>query len=141
MNNYWQIYAFGAAVFAGLTAILAKIGVASISSNLATFIRTVIVCIFLGIWLTARSEWINPLTINQRSLLFLFFSGITTGLSWLLYFRALQIGNVSLVASIDKISLPIAVVLAVVFLGEHLGRTQWVGIAFMVIGSLLIAFK
>ena len=141
MQNYWQIYALGSAFFAGLTAILAKIGVAGISSNFATFIRTVIICVFLGLWLAVRSEWINPFTINHKSILFLALSGITTGLSWLLYFRALQIGNASLVSSIDKLSLPFAVILAVVILGEDLGRAQWLGVVLMITGSVLIAFK
>ena len=141
MQNHWQIYALGSAFFAGLTAILAKIGVAGISSNVATFIRTIIVCLFLGLWIAARAEWVNPFTLNSKSLIVLILSGLTTGLSWLLYFRALQMGDASLVVSIDKLSLPFAVILAVIFLGEHLGVRQWFGVALMVTGSLLVAFK
>ena len=141
MQNHWLIYALGSAFFAGLTAVLAKVGVIDISSNVATFIRTIVIGLFVGLWIVARGEWVNPFTLNHRSLIFLIFSGLTTGLSWLLYFRALQIGKVSLVVSIDKLSLPFAVVLAVVFFGEHLRWAQWLGVVFMLIGSLLIAFK
>ena len=141
MQNHWQIYAVGSAFFAGLTAILAKVGVVAISSNMATFIRTLVVCFFLGLWLAARAQWVNPFTLSSKSLIFLILSGLTTGLSWLLYFRALQLGDASLVVSIDKLSLPFAVILAVIFLGEHLGARQWLGVAFMIIGSLLAAFK
>ena len=141
MQNQWQIYALGSAFFAGLTAILAKIGVMDISSNVATFIRTIVIGLFLGLWLAARAEWVNPFMMNSKSLLFLTLSGLTTGLSWLLYFRALQLGEASLVVSIDKLSLPFAVLLAVVFLGEHLQTSQWCGVGLMIIGSLLVAFK
>ena len=141
MQNNWQIYALGSAFFAGLTAILAKIGVMDISSNVATFIRTIVIGLFLGLWLAARAEWVNPFMMNPKSLLFLTLSGLTTGLSWLLYFRALQLGSASLVVSIDKLSLPIAVILAVIILGEHLETRQLFGVAFMIIGSLLIALK
>ena len=141
MQSNWQIYALGSAFFAGLTAILAKIGVMDISSSVATFIRTVVIGLFLGLWLAARAEWVNPFMMNSKSLLFLTLSGLTTGLSWLLYFRALQLGSASLVVSIDKLSLPITVMLAVIILGEHLGTRQLFGVAFMIIGSLLIAFK
>ena len=141
MQNNWQIYALGSAFFAGLTAILAKIGVMDISSNVASFIRTVVIGLFLGLWLTARAEWANPFLMSSKSFLFLTLSGLTTGLSWLLYFRALQLGDASVVVSIDKLSLPFAVILAVFFLGEHLGIWQWLGVGFMLIGSLLVAFK
>ena len=141
MRNHWQIYALGSAFFAGLTAILAKLGVAGISSNVATFLRTIIVCLFLGLWIAARAEWVNPFTLNFKSVLFLILSGLATGLSWLLYFRALQVGDASLVVAIDKLSLPFTVILAVIFLGEHLGAGQWLGVVLMVIGSLLVAFK
>ena len=141
MQNHWQIYALGSAFFAGLTAILAKLGVAGISSNVATFMRTLIVCLFLGLWIAARAEWVNPFTLNSKSLIFLILSGLATGISWLLYFRALQMGDASLVVSMDKLSLPFTVILAAVFLGEQLGLRQWLGVAIMVIGSLLVAFK
>jgi len=141
MQNYWQIYALGSAFFAGLTAILAKVGVADISSNMATLIRTLVIGLFLGLLITVRAEWTNPFTFNSRNLIFLVLSGLSTGFSWILYFRALQLGNASLVASIDKLSLPFAVILAVIILNEHLRAAQWLGVALMVMGSLLIAFR
>jgi len=137
----WKIFAVGSAFFAGLTAVLAKIGVRNISSNLATLIRTVVIIIFLGLVIGFRGEWKNPFLIDRRSLIFLVLSGITTGLSWLFYFRALQSGPASLVAPIDKLSLVFAVVLSLLFLGERLGIYQWLGICLITSGVLIIILK
>jgi transporter family protein len=131
----WKIYAVGSAVFAGLTAVLAKIGVQNIPSNLATLIRTVVIVVFLGFLIWGRHEWRNPLLLDRRCLIFLVLSALTTGFSWLCYYRALQTGPASLVAPIDKLSLVFAVLLAVVFLGERLSLQQSVGIALMVGGT------
>lgn len=141
MLNNWQIYALGSAVFAGLTAIFAKVGVVGLPSNAATLIRTVVIMMFLIPLVIIRREWVNPVTLNTKSMIFLVLSGIATGLSWVCYFRALQIGPASLVAPIDKLSLLFAVVLAVAFLGERLSLYQWSGVIFMSFGALLIAFK
>jgi len=141
MLNEWQIYALGSAFFAGLTAILAKIGVSSIPSNMATLIRTIVIIIFLIFLVIIRREWINPATLNIKSLIFLLLSGIATGLSWICYFRALQMGPASIVAPLDKLSLLFTVLLSVLFLGEHLGFLQWVGVALMSGGILLIIMK
>ncbi|MCX5692636.1 MAG: EamA family transporter [Candidatus Omnitrophica bacterium] len=129
------------ALFAGLTAIFAKLGVKNIPSNYATLFRTVVIILFLAFLVGLRREWINPLSLDRRSLIFLLLSGIATGLSWLCYFRALQIGPASLVAPIDKLSLVFVVVLSLVFLGERLGPTQWVGVFLMSTGAVLIALK
>jgi len=137
----WKIFAFLSAFFAGLTAVLAKIGVRNISSNLATLIRTVVIIIFLGLVVGFRREWKNPLLIDRHSLIFLVLSGIATGLSWLFYFRALQSGPASLVAPIDKLSLVFAVVLSLLFLGERLGIYQWLGICLMAVGAVIIILK
>jgi transporter family protein len=131
----WKIYAVGSAVFAGLTAVLAKIGVQNIPSNLATLIRTVVIVVFLGFLIWARHEWRNPLLLDRRCLIFLALSALTTGFSWLCYYRALQTGPASLVAPIDKLSLVFAVLLAVVFLGERLSLLQALGVALMVGGT------
>ncbi len=139
--NQWQTYALLAAFFGGLTAILAKMGVAKVPSNVATLIRTLVICLFLSVLVLVRSEWTNPFSLSKKSLIFLTLSGIATGLSWLCYFKALQIGQASLVSSIDKLSLVFAVVLAVLVLGEHLALKQWLGVALMAVGSLLIAVK
>ena len=137
----WKIFAIGSAFFAGLTAVLAKIGVKNISSNLATLIRTIVIIIFLGFVIGLRREWKNPLLIDKYSLIFLIISGITTGLSWLCYFRALQSGPASLVAPIDKLSLVFVVVLSLLFLGERLGIYQWLGICLMSVGAFIIILK
>ena len=135
----WKIYAFGSAFFAGLTAVLAKIGVKDIPSNFATLIRTCVIIAFLLLLVGFRHEWENPLSLDRKSLIFLLLSGIATGLSWICYFRALQTGPVSIVAPIDKLSLVFAVVLSGLFLGERLGVLQWLGVLLMAAGALIIA--
>ena len=135
----WKMYAFGSAFFAGLTAVLAKIGVKDVPSNFATLIRTLVVVIFLILLVAFRSEWENPMSLDRKSLLFLLCSGIATGLSWLCYFRALQTGPASLVAPIDKLSLVFAVILSVMFLGERLSGLQWMGVFLIFAGALTIA--
>ena len=137
----WKLFALGSAFFAGLTAVLAKIGVKNVSSNLATLVRTIVIIIFLGLIVGFRREWKNPFFIDKHSLIFLVLSGITTGLSWLCYFRALQSGPVSLVAPIDKLSLVFAVVLSLLFLGERLGMFQWLGICLIAAGAFIIILK
>jgi len=131
----------GSAFFAGLTALLGKVGVEGISSNLATFLRTIIVLVFLAILVSLRGEWQNPGSLPTRSILFLVLSGLATGLSWICYYRALQIAPASLVAPLDKLSLVFAVLLAVLFLGERLSFIQSAGVALMGIGALLMALK
>ncbi len=137
----WFAWAFLSAVFAGLTAVLAKIGVEKIDSNLATAIRTTVVLVF---------TWAIALTVvpagalaglPRRAWLFLTLSGIATGLSWLCYFRALQLGEASRVAPIDKLSVVFAIALAVIFLRERLTWHQWLGGALIVAGALVIAWK
>ncbi len=137
----WKLFAVGSAFFAGMTAVLAKIGVKDIPSNLATFIRTIVIFVFLGALIGLRQEWKNPFTVDRRCLIFLVLSGITTGLSWLCYFRALESGPASLVAPIDKLSLVFAVVLSLLFLGERLGVYQWFGICLMASGAFIIILK
>ncbi|MFA6914543.1 MAG: EamA family transporter [Endomicrobiia bacterium] len=137
----WKIFAVGSAFFAGMTAVLAKIGVRGISSNLATFIRTIVIVIFLSIIIASRNEWKSLSLINKHSLIFLVLSGITTGLSWLCYFHALKSGPASLVAPIDKFSIVFAVILSILFLGEHLGMYQWIGVFLITSGVIIILFK
>jgi transporter family protein len=137
----WKLFAFGSALFAGLTAILAKIGVEKIPSNLATFIRTVVIILFLGALISWRKEWESPWQLPTRSLIFLVLSGLATGFSWICYYRALQLGPASLVAPIDKLSLLVAILLAVLFLHERLSMVQWAGALFMVAGVLMVGIK
>ena len=141
MLQQWKIYAFASALFAGLTAVLAKQGVKNISSNYATLIRTTVIVFFLGLLVWFRHEWMSPFSLNRKNLIFLLLSGIATGLSWLCYFRALQMGPASLVAPIDKLSLIFVVLLSVVFFGERLNLVQWSGVSLMAIGAILIAIK
>jgi transporter family protein len=132
MNFDWRVFALGSAVFAALTAIFGKIGVADINSNLATFYRTLVILAVSALLVTARQEWQAPSALSHKGMVFLILSGIATGLSWLCYFRALQMAPASRVAPIDKISVVLVVLFAVLFLSERL--TWKVGI-----GSLLIA--
>ena len=135
----WKPFAIGAAIFAGLTTLFAKIGVETIPTTFATFIRTLVILGLMVALISLRHEWPSSLfPLQARSLWFLVLSGLTTGLSWLCYYRALQRGPASLVAPIDKLSLVIAVVLAVWVLGERLTVWQWVGTALMSVGALLL---
>ena len=137
MKMSWALFAALSAVFAGLTAILAKMGVANVSSNLATFIRTCVILIFaLGI-VIAQGEFKTIGTLSSRNWTFLVLSGIATGLSWLFYFAALKNGPVSHVAPIDKLSFVLAMVLGVLFLNEKVTRLTWAGAGLILIGALL----
>jgi transporter family protein len=133
----WQVYALLSAVFAGATAILAKIGVAGLSSNLATAIRTVVVLAFAWGIVFARGEHRELSSVSWRTLGFLALSGCATGLSWLAYFRALQMGPASRVAPLDKLSLGVTLVLAALFLGEKITWQVGIGVALMIAGALL----
>lgn len=136
--NRWELYAFGSAFFAGLTAILGKLGVAGVNSNLATFIRTLVIIAVTAVILFIRDEWRKPESIPATTWLFLTLSGIATGLSWLCYYRALQLGPVTKVAPIDKLSVVFAILLGVLFLGEHLTWQLAVGGSLIVLGSLVM---
>jgi bacterial/archaeal transporter family protein len=135
----WLLFAFGSAFFAGLTAILGKLGVTGLNSNLATLIRTAVVVVITAAIISLRSEWSLPKDIAARPLMFLLLSGVATGLSWLCYYRALQLAPVSLVAPIDKLSVAFAIVLGVVILGEPLTARVLLGGALIVAGALVIA--
>jgi transporter family protein len=140
MNN-WLAWSLLSAIFAGATAVLAKIGVTDIDSNFATAIRTTVILLFT--WAIAsftRSQWSFG-TISTRTWLFLALSGIATGLSWLCYFRALQLGEASRVAPMDKLSVLFAIVLAAVVLHESLTWHHWVGGSLVLAGAVILAFK
>jgi transporter family protein len=132
MSVDWRVFAIGSAFFAALTAIFGKVGVSDINSDLATFYRTVVILAVSALLVSARHEWQAPGTLSYKGLSYLVLSGIATGLSWLCYFRALQMAPASRVAPIDKFSVVLVVLFAVLILGERL--TWKVGI-----GSLLIA--
>src|ERR1700681_2196762 len=135
----WFVWALLSAFFAGLTAILAKVGVQHIDSNLATAIRTVIILIFA--WSVALMTKNQPFSsIGRRTWIFLVLSGIATSLSWLCYFRALQLGEASQVAPVDKLSVVVAIVLAAIFLHENLTWHHWVGGALIFAGTVVLAY-
>ena len=133
----WLVYACISAVAAAATAILAKIGVEGVPSTLATAIRTAVVLIFAWAIVFGLGEHRSLAAVSRRSLTFLFLSGLATGVSWLAYFRALQLGPASRVAPIDKLSLPLTIVLAALVLGEAVGWKVAMGVALMAIGALL----
>lgn len=133
----WMSYALLSALAAGATAILAKIGIKGVPSNLATAMRTVVILMFAWGLVIARGEAQEMRTLSLRTWLFLALSGIATGLSWLAYFKALQMAPASRVAPIDKLSLPITVVLAWLLLGESLSWRLALGSALMVAGALV----
>ncbi|HTE91651.1 MAG TPA: EamA family transporter [Terriglobales bacterium] len=135
----WFTWALLSAFFAGLTAVLAKVGVAHVDSNLATAIRTVVILIFA--WSVALFTSSEPMsTIGGRTWIFLILSGIATGLSWLCYFRALQLGEASRVAPVDKLSVVIAIALAAIFLHEKLTWHHWVGGLLIFTGAVVLAY-
>ncbi|MDE1963929.1 MAG: EamA family transporter [Xanthomonadaceae bacterium] len=139
LRDSWMLFALGSAGFAALTAIFGKLGVVGINSNLATFIRTVVILGVTAAILSLRGEWAKPSGLPWHSWLFLVLSGIATGLSWLCYYRALQLGPVSKVAPIDKLSVAIAIVLGLVFLGEKPSLPLLVGGTLIVAGAIVIA--
>ena len=137
----WLIWALLSAAFAGITAIFAKIGVTDVNSNLATAIRTSVILLFS--WfiaaLTTKSGEFG--SIGKQAWIYLVLSGISTGLSWLCYFRALQVGSVSKVAPIDKLSVVVAMALAILFFGERIDARQGLGAGLIVLGAVLLAWK
>jgi transporter family protein len=137
----WQVYALGSAFFAALTALFGKIGVSGINSNLATFLRTIIILLITGGVVFFRREWQRPDTLSGHALLFLVLSAVATGLSWLCYYRALQIGTVAQVAPVDKLSVALAILLAFLFLGEQLTLKTLIGGGLVVAGSLVLAIQ
>ena len=141
MANEWLYWAIASAFFADLTAIFAKVGLKGIDSDFATFIRTLVIIAALALFLTYTHKW-QPLgSLNGKNWLFLILSGLATGLSWLAYFKALQMGNASQVAPIDKFSLVLVTIFAVIFLGERPSGQDWVGIGLVAAGVLTLAFK
>lgn len=137
----WLAYALISAVAAAATALLAKAGVEGLSSTLATAIRTVVVAVLAWGIVFAAGEQRSVSEISRRTLLYLTMSGVATGVSWLAYFRALQMAPVSMVAPIDKLSLPITILLAALFLREPLTWQVSVGAALMVIGAVVTQIR
>jgi transporter family protein len=137
----WQFWAVMSACFAALTAVFAKIGVSAIDSDLATFIRTLVVVAALACILLATDKWRQTGQVPARTWAFLVLSGLATGASWLCYFRALQIGDVARVAPIDKLSVVLVALFGVAFLGERLSPANWAGVGLIATGALLVAYR
>jgi transporter family protein len=140
MNN-WFIWALFSAVFAALTAILAKVGVADVNPNLATAIRTTVILVITWTLAFATSGKADWSALTSPAWIFLAASGVMTGLSWLCYFRALKLGDVSKVAPVDKLSVAIAIILAVIFLGERVKTQEAIGAALIVLGVVVMVIK
>jgi bacterial/archaeal transporter family protein len=140
-SNSWLLWALLSAVFAAFTAIFAKIGIRDVDSDLATLVRTVIITLVLSIFIWVAGKWSNPFALPAKTWLFLGLSGISTGVSWVCYFRALQIGDAAKVAPVDKLSLVLVAIFAFIFLGERLAVTEWLGVSLVAIGVLVLALK
>jgi transporter family protein len=137
----WFHWALLSASFAALTAIFAKVGIRGVDSDLATLVRTAVILVVLTGFVLATGKWSNPFALSAKTLTFLTLSAFATGASWVCYFRALQIGEASKVAPIDKFSLVLVALFAVVFLGERPEPREWFGIGLVSAGVLTLAFK
>jgi len=137
----WFFWALPSAVFAALTAIFAKVGIRGVDSDLATLVRTVIIVAVLAAFLGLTGKWSNPFVLPGRTWLFLGLSALATGASWVCYFRALQLGEASKVAPVDKLSLVLVAIFAFTFLGERPASREWFGIALVATGVVVLALK
>ena len=137
----WQAWAVLSAVFAALTAIFGKVGVENVNSDFATFIRTIVIIVVLASILAATRQYQSPGSISRRTYLFLGLSGLATGASWICYYRALKLGDAARVAPIDKLSVILVAVFSVAFLGERLSGRNWLGVAMIAGGAVLVALK
>lgn len=135
----WLSWALLSACFAALTAVLAKVGVRGVDADLATLVRTAVIVVVLVPFVWLAGKWSNPLALPPRTLWFLALSALATGASWVCYFRALQLGQAFQVAPVDKLSVVLVAVFAYVLLGERPSAQQWLGIAMVGGGVLLIA--
>ena len=137
----WVYWALLSAVFAGITAVFAKVGIQGVDSDLATLVRTAIIIVVLSMFICFTGKWSNPFALPSKTWLFLGLSGLATGASWVCYFRALQSGEASKVAPVVKLSVVFVAVFAFAFLGERLSMREWLGIFLVAGGVLLLAFK
>jgi len=140
-SSPWFIWALLSAVFAAMTAILAKLGVQGVDPDLATLLRTVVVIVALSALVMASGKWRSPSELSLRTLLYLALSGLATGASWVCYFRALKIGEASQVAPVDKFSVVLVAIFAFLFLAERPSARDWLGICLVAVGVVLLAIK
>lgn len=136
----WWIYALLSALFASLTAIFAKVGIKGVNSDLATAIRTIVIVLVAWGIVLARKEAKGITDLSKQNILFLVISGAATGLSWIFYFKALQLAKVSQVAPIDKLSVALTIILSVLFLGEALTLKTAIGVVLIVAGTVVLIF-
>ena len=138
-SSGWFHWALFSAVFAALTAIFAKVGIANVNADFATLIRTLVILLALTAIVAATGQFQSLAAISSRSYTFLVLSGLATGASWVCYFRALKLGNAGQVAPIDKLSVVLVAVFAFLFLGERLSGQSWLGVLLIGAGALLVA--
>ena len=137
----WRFWALASAVFAALTAILAKIGVSDVASDVATLVRTLVILCFAAAIVAGTGQMPALAEIPRRSMVFLVLSGLATGASWLCYFRALGLGDAARVAPLDKLSVVLVAVFGVLILGEKLAVANWLGIVLIALGTVLVAYR
>lgn len=139
LTESWQVWALGSAVFAAMTAILAKMGVAQVRSDFATLVRTGVILVLVAGIAAASGQIVPPGQVPRSAWVWLVLSGLATGASWLCYFRALKLGEASRVAPIDKLSVVFVAILAALLLGERLSLLNWAGVALIGLGAVLVA--
>ena len=137
----WFYWAILSAVFAAMTAIFAKIGLEGVNSDFATLIRTFVILLVLTGFVFYAGKWSDPFALNPKIWLFLTLSGLATGASWVCYFRALQIGEASKVAPVDKFSVVLVALFAVIFLSERPSLRDWLGILMVTAGVVILSFR
>lgn len=140
-ESSWFQWALLSAVFAALTAICAKIGLEGVDSDYATLFRTAIIILVLGGFVYFTGKWTNPLNLPSKTWIFLTLSGLATGASWVCYFRALKLGDASKVAPVDKLSVVLVAIFAVIFLHERPSLREWIGILLVGAGVLILGFQ
>jgi transporter family protein len=137
----WFYWALLSAVFAAMTAIFAKIGLDGVDSDYATLIRTLVILLVLSSFVYFKGKWSDPFALNRKTWLFLSLSGLATGASWVCYFRALKLGEASKVAPVDKFSLVLVAIFAVIFLNERPSVRDWVGILLVAAGVVVLSLR
>jgi len=137
----WQSWALLSAMFAALTAIFAKVGIENVNSDFATLIRTIVILAAAALMVFITGNWQSPASVSPKSWTFIILSGLATGFSWICYFRALKLGNAAQVAPIDKLSVVLVAIIAALFLGEKLSMLNWIGVALIGVGAVLVAIQ
>jgi bacterial/archaeal transporter family protein len=140
-NTVWFYWALMSAAFASLTAIFAKIGLEGVDSDFATLIRTVVILLAIAWFVNYTGKWRDPSSLSFKTWSFLTLSGLATGASWVCYFRALQVGEAAKVAPVDKLSVVLVAIFAVIFLGERPLAKDWLGILLVAAGVVVLGLK